>query len=243
MRLLYILLSMLIGFSNGNKNVPFSNNDRTPQTLAETPNSWLRQDTTQQKSQPCKKLKRYIHSSRFRNISEGKRSLNPRSSSINCRRNSLLLPPSCSSTTNSILISHMIIPQSIVNAIARNTSLAKYFSAAAVAITMMTCRVLPTNARTVTPSKKLRRWTKISKAHYNDYNISIKMSPVEVVSRTFNFWRRAAPIILHYKFTQAWIAAKQYNREKIDEIYHNIHEMHADDALDIILTMRGEYHS
>jgi len=40
---------------------------------------------------------------------------------------------------------------------------------------------------------------------YSKHKHSKKMKPQEVIIRTFTFWKRAAPIILHYKFTQTWL--------------------------------------
>ncbi len=84
-----------------------------------------------------------------------------------------------------------------------------------------------------------------------------KMGKIEVLSRVSCFWWRAAPIIVHYKFTQAWVNVryrKIYNgidditnnrldeeirRGRRDEIYDELHDKYASIVLDLLLDMRG----
>lgn len=65
-----------------------------------------------------------------------------------------------------------------------------------------------------------------------------KMNPFQAVTRSFTFWIRAAPTILHYQWAKIYIhlARKQHSRE---EIYECLHEIHAPRTLSLILQMRG----
>jgi aarF domain-containing kinase len=49
---------------------------------------------------------------------------------------------------------------------------------------------------------------------YSENKHSKKMKPQEVITRTLTFWKRAAPIILHYKFTQTWLNLHHSNSNR-----------------------------
>ena len=86
-----------------------------------------------------------------------------------------------------------------------------------------------------------------------------KMNPGQVVTRTLTFWKKATPIIAHYKFIQTWLAFQRrrmtminrrmgtvsneidlkLERQHRDDIYDRLHERYAPIALEIILEMRG----
>jgi len=71
--------------------------------------------------------------------------------------------------------------------------------------------------------------------------LNVKMNTSEVISRAFTVWSRAFPIIVHYRFTQAWVdKVMHYDKSRRDEIYQHLHEKHAPETLDIILQLRGE---
>eukprot|EP00522_Entomoneis_paludosa_P013040 CAMPEP_0172449618 /NCGR_PEP_ID=MMETSP1065-20121228/8276_1 /TAXON_ID=265537 /ORGANISM="Amphiprora paludosa, Strain CCMP125" /LENGTH=654 /DNA_ID=CAMNT_0013201323 /DNA_START=22 /DNA_END=1986 /DNA_ORIENTATION=+ len=61
------------------------------------------------------------------------------------------------------------------------------------------------------------------------------------VRRAFYFWRRAGPMIAHYKFTQFWLTHTGKNREERDEIYERLHDQYAEPSLQIILHLKGLY--
>ena len=63
--------------------------------------------------------------------------------------------------------------------------------------------VLPTAAAAISLGISILRPTPVHA--YSKHEHSKKMKPQEVIMRTFTFWKRAAPIILHYKFTQTWL--------------------------------------
>lgn len=68
-----------------------------------------------------------------------------------------------------------------------------------------------------------------------------KMKTSQIISRVFLFWTAAAPILLHYRFTQVWVdKIMKYDKGRRDDIYQNLHEMHAPRAQDVVLSLRGE---
>jgi hypothetical protein len=126
--------------------------------------------------------------------------------------------------------------------------------------------VLPTAAAAISLGISILRPTTVHA--YSKHEHSKKMKPQEVIMRTLTFWKRAAPIILHYKFTQTWLyfhskphhriiksdndehdnndkrpslpwKFQYYNQQRIDDIYKTLHDKHAPEALEIILQMRG----
>ena len=70
---------------------------------------------------------------------------------------------------------------------------------------------------------------------------NIKSSPFEPAMRAFKFWKRVGPIVLHYKLTEVWFQMKGANADPKARAatWHRLHEMHAQDSLDIILELRG----
>jgi aarF domain-containing kinase len=66
-----------------------------------------------------------------------------------------------------------------------------------------------------------------------------KTSPFEPTIRAFKFWRRVGPIVLHYKLTQAWMKGSNAGARKRAATWNRLHEMHAQDSLDVILELRG----
>ncbi len=61
-----------------------------------------------------------------------------------------------------------------------------------------------------------------------------------VVGRVFSFWKKAAPIIVHYKFATLWMnRIKHYDRNRRDGIYESLHEKYAPKAKDVILELKG----
>jgi aarF domain-containing kinase len=68
------------------------------------------------------------------------------------------------------------------------------------------------------------------------------MSKSERVSRAFRFWRKAGPIIFHYKFTKAWVnQVRRYDKDQRDVIYDKLHDRYAPLVLEIILDLKGLY--
>ena len=65
-------------------------------------------------------------------------------------------------------------------------------------------------------------------------------NPLEPAIRAFKFWRRVAPIVVHYKFTEYWFKfAHIDNKSKRYEIWEKLHELHAPTGLKCILELRG----
>lgn len=82
----------------------------------------------------------------------------------------------------------------------------------------------------------------------DNYNAHAKkMSLRQVVTRAGRFWWKVGPIIAHYKFTQTWVEVRRketifssgLSRQRVDEIYEELHDKYATAGLDIILEMRG----
>lgn len=63
-----------------------------------------------------------------------------------------------------------------------------------------------------------------------------------VVGRVVMFWRKVAPIIIHYKFATFWMKRiKFYDKDKRDVIYDTLHERYAIQAKDVASEMKGMY--
>jgi len=81
--------------------------------------------------------------------------------------------------------------------------------------------------------------------HYNPH--AKKMNFRQVVTRAGRFWWNVGPIIAHYKFTQSWVEMRRtksryssgLSRQRVDEIYDELHDKYATAGLDVILEMRG----
>jgi hypothetical protein len=62
----------------------------------------------------------------------------------------------------------------------------------------------------------------------------------EVVGRVILFWKKVAPIIVHYKFATVWMnRVKSYDRERRDEIYDSLHQRYAPHSKEVIYDMKG----
>ncbi|TMW65723.1 hypothetical protein Poli38472_008365 [Pythium oligandrum] len=59
--------------------------------------------------------------------------------------------------------------------------------------------------------------------------------------RSVYFWRKAFPIYLHYRATQLYMENMGLSEEEQDREYERLHEQHAADAFDIVLTLKGFY--
>jgi len=85
----------------------------------------------------------------------------------------------------------------------------------------------------------------IDKDNYNPH--AKKMNFRQVVTRAGRFWWKVGPIIAHYKFTQSWVEIRRketryssgLTRQRVDEIYDELHDKYATEGLDVILEMRG----
>ena len=63
-----------------------------------------------------------------------------------------------------------------------------------------------------------------------------------VVGRVFSFWRKVAPIIVHYKFATIWMKRiKDYDRIKRDEIFDTLHQRYAPEAKEVVSKLKGMY--
>jgi len=67
------------------------------------------------------------------------------------------------------------------------------------------------------------------------------MAPTNSFLRAFAFWRRAGPILVHYKFTQSWFKIRKHPFEKRDKIWNKIHNKHAPEVYNIITEFRGVF--
>ena len=65
-------------------------------------------------------------------------------------------------------------------------------------------------------------------------------NPLEPTIRAFKFWKRVAPIVVHYKFTEFWLKfAKIDDKRKRHKTWETLHTMHAPTGLKCILELRG----
>ncbi len=63
-----------------------------------------------------------------------------------------------------------------------------------------------------------------------------------VVGRVFSFWKKVAPIIIHYKFATMWMKRiKDYDRPRRDEIYDSLHQRYAPEAKEVASELKGEF--
>lgn len=63
-----------------------------------------------------------------------------------------------------------------------------------------------------------------------------------VAGRAITFWKKVAPIIIHYKFATMWMKRiKEYDRPRRDEIYDSLHSRYAPDAKEVCLELKGEF--
>ena len=66
------------------------------------------------------------------------------------------------------------------------------------------------------------------------------VNPLEPTIRALKFWRRVAPIVVHYKFTEYWLkVAHVDDKKKRYEIWEKLHSTHAPAGLKCILELRG----
>lgn len=66
------------------------------------------------------------------------------------------------------------------------------------------------------------------------------INPFEPPIRALKFWKRVAPIVIHYKFTEYWFkVAHVDNQKKRAEVWDKLHYKHAPAGLDCILELRG----
>ena len=62
----------------------------------------------------------------------------------------------------------------------------------------------------------------------------------EKTQRALYFWRFVAPIVVHYKFAQFYLERRfRHNVEKRHQVYEHLHNLYADDALKVIVNLRG----
>lgn len=77
---------------------------------------------------------------------------------------------------------------------------------------------------------------------FNDYSkpkMEPKLAPTNPVFRAFAFWKRAGPIVVHYKFTKRWCKFKEYPFETRDVIWNSLHDQYAEEVKDIMTQFRG----
>ena len=66
------------------------------------------------------------------------------------------------------------------------------------------------------------------------------INPFEPPIRALKFWKRVAPIVIHYKFTEYWFKfAHVDNQKKRAEVWDKLHYKHAPTGLKCILELRG----
>lgn len=66
------------------------------------------------------------------------------------------------------------------------------------------------------------------------------INPFEPPIRALKFWKRVAPIVIHYKFTEYWFKfAHVDNQKKRAEVWDKLHYKHAPTGLECILELRG----
>lgn len=66
-----------------------------------------------------------------------------------------------------------------------------------------------------------------------------RISPLEPTIRAIKFWRRVGPVVMHYKFTQAWFKLANVDPAVRSDTWDRLHAMHAPASLDVILELRG----
>lgn len=81
------------------------------------------------------------------------------------------------------------------------------------------------------------------KNHHDDIYVERTELPFHiVVGRVFSFWKKVAPIIVHYKFATIWMKrVKDYDRIKRDEIYETLHQRYAPEAKEVVSELKGVY--
>mmetsp|Transcript_27879 Transcript_27879/g.39896 ORF Transcript_27879/g.39896 Transcript_27879/m.39896 type:complete len:580 (-) Transcript_27879:35-1774(-) len=66
------------------------------------------------------------------------------------------------------------------------------------------------------------------------------VNPLEPTIRALKFWRRVAPIVVHYKFTEYWFkVAHVGDKTRRYETWEKLHSTHAPTGLKCILELRG----
>lgn len=81
---------------------------------------------------------------------------------------------------------------------------------------------------------------KQAQAKDTNFNKQSQLSLHESVGRAVMFWKKVAPIIMHYKFASFWMnRVKSYDRDRRDEIYDTLHERYALQAKTVACEMKG----
>lgn len=69
---------------------------------------------------------------------------------------------------------------------------------------------------------------------------SVQLPSHVVIGRVVLFWKKVAPIIIHYKFATFWMnRVKSYDRNERDIIYDSLHDRYAIKAKDVACEMKG----
>ena len=63
----------------------------------------------------------------------------------------------------------------------------------------------------------------------------------ERFKRAIYFWKRAGPVVAHYKFTQWWLDVSGAPLEKRDYVYDTLHNKYCDSTMELILHLKGLY--
>ncbi len=81
---------------------------------------------------------------------------------------------------------------------------------------------------------------KHTQAKDTNFNKQSQLPLHESVGRAVMFWKKTAPIIMHYKFASFWMnRVKSYDRDRRDEIYDTLHERYALQAKTVACEMKG----
>eukprot|EP00984_Skeletonema_dohrnii_P003902 scaffold1341_cov117-Skeletonema_dohrnii-CCMP3373.AAC.1 len=65
-------------------------------------------------------------------------------------------------------------------------------------------------------------------------------NPLEPTVRAIKFWKRVAPIVVHYKFTEYWLKVAHIgDKKKRYDTWEKLHATHAPSGLKCILELRG----
>ena len=67
------------------------------------------------------------------------------------------------------------------------------------------------------------------------------VSKSEAAQRACYFWKRAGPIVGHYKFTQWWLNTSKAPIEKRHVVYKSLHDRYCGPSLELILSLKGLY--
>ena len=67
------------------------------------------------------------------------------------------------------------------------------------------------------------------------------ISRSEAAQRACYFWKRAGPIVVHYKVSQWWLNLSKAPIEKRNIVYKSLHDRYCGPSLELILSLKGLY--